>query len=89
MSEDPQLKSVRDYLLYSLSLPERALRTTTCVAGGAIRESAALLVPQAFQDSKTYSILVGETRKFLTVWQTSAVEHFPRRERSAVSSIVT
>ncbi len=59
-------KSVRDYLLYTLSLPERALRTTTGVAGGALRESAALLVPQAFQDSKTYSILVAETLKFLT-----------------------
>ncbi|MCH2115551.1 MAG: hypothetical protein MK171_11655 [Pirellulales bacterium] len=66
MSESQPSKSVRDYLLYTLSLPERALRTTTGVAGGAIRESAALLVPQAFQDSKTYSILVGETLKFLT-----------------------
>lgn len=66
MPESQPSKSVRDYLLYTLSLPERALRTTTGVAGGAIRESAALLVPQAFQDSKTYSILVGETLKFLT-----------------------
>jgi len=66
MSKNQSPKSVRDYLLYSLSLPERALRTTTGVTGGAIRESAALLVPQAFQDSKTYSILVGETLKFLT-----------------------
>ncbi len=65
MSEAPQEKSVRDYLLYSLSLPERALRTTTGLASGAIRESAELLVPQAFQDSKTYSILVGETLDFL------------------------
>ena len=66
MQEDQPPKSVRDYLLYTLSLPERAIRTTTGVAGGALRESAALLVPQAFQDSKTYSILVAETLKFLT-----------------------
>ena len=66
MTEEQEPKSVRDYLLYSLSLPERALRTTTGVAGGAIRESAALLVPQAFQDSKTYSVLVKETLQFLT-----------------------
>jgi hypothetical protein len=66
MPADEPSKSVRDYLLYTLSLPERALRTTTGVAGGAIRESAALLVPQAFQDSKTYSTLVGETLNFLT-----------------------
>ena len=65
MMEDPQSKSVRDYLLYTLSLPERAIRTTSGVAGGAIRESAALLVPQAFQDSKTYSSLVGQTLDFL------------------------
>lgn len=65
MSEPPKPKSVRDHLLYTLSLPERALRTTTGVAGGAIRESASLLVPQAFQDSKSYSILVRETLDFL------------------------
>ncbi|MGI9429640.1 MAG: hypothetical protein ACR2NM_13340 [Bythopirellula sp.] len=65
MSEAPKSKSVRDYLQYTLSLPERAIRTTTGVAGGAIRESAALLVPQAFQDSKTYSSLVGQTLDFL------------------------
>lgn len=65
MSEAHPPKSVRDYLLYSLSLPERALRSTTGMAGGAIRESAALLVPQAFQDSKTYGMLVGQTLKFL------------------------
>ena len=65
MSEQASQKSVRDYLIYTLSLPERALRTTSGVAGGAIRESAALLVPQAFQDSKTYGVLVGQTLKFL------------------------
>ena len=65
MTDDQLPKSVRDYLLYTLSLPERAIRTTSGVAGGAIRESAALLVPQAFQDSKTYSILVAETLSFL------------------------
>lgn len=65
MSEDQPAKSVRDYLLYTLSLPERAIRTTSGVAGGAIRESASLLVPQAFQDSKTYSNLVGQTLDFL------------------------
>lgn len=66
MPDDQKPKSVRDYLLYTLSLPERAIRTTSGLAGGAIRESAELLVPQAFQDSKTYSILVAETLQFLT-----------------------
>lgn len=63
--DQEQPKSVRDYLLYTLSLPERAIRSTTGVAGGAIRESAALLVPQAFQNSKTYESLVGQTLDFL------------------------
>lgn len=64
-TDQQQPKSVRDYLLYTLSLPERAIRSTTGVAGGAIRESAALLVPQAFQNSKTYESLVGQTLDFL------------------------
>ncbi len=66
MAEDGQpTKSVRDYLLYTLSLPERAIRTTTGAASGVVRESAALLVPQAFQNSKTYESLVGQTLDFL------------------------
>lgn len=66
MNEEQQpTKSVRDYLLYTLSLPERAIRTTTGAASGMVRESAALLVPQAFQNSKTYESLVGQTLDFL------------------------
>lgn len=65
MTDEQPQKSVRDYLLYSLSLPERAIRTTTGAASGVVRESAALLVPQAFQDSKTYGMLVGQTLQFL------------------------
>ncbi len=66
MTEEPQAdKSVRDYLLYTLSLPERAIRTTAGAASGVVRESAALLVPQAFQNSKTYESLVGQTLDFL------------------------
>ncbi|MEM8947362.1 MAG: hypothetical protein AAGD11_19465 [Planctomycetota bacterium] len=65
MSEQQPQKSVRDYLLYTLSLPERAIRTTTGAASGVVRESASLLVPQAFQDSQTYGMLVGQTLKFL------------------------
>lgn len=61
----PPAKSVRDYLLYTLSLPERALRSTAGLAGGALREASELLVPAAFQDSKTYSTLVRQTLDFL------------------------
>lgn len=59
-------RSVYDYLLYSLSLPERAIRGTAGVAGGVVRESAELLVPQAFRTSKSYEILVQQGLDFLT-----------------------
>lgn len=62
----PSARSVQDYLLYSMSLPERALRVTAGLAGGVVRESASLLVPQAFRSSKSYSILVQQALDFLT-----------------------
>jgi hypothetical protein len=52
--------------LYGLSLPERALRAGLGIVGGAVGEAASLLVPQAFQDSKSYSILVRQTLRFVT-----------------------
>ncbi len=54
----PEPAKVLDYLLYGLSLPERAIRSTTAVVGGAIRESASYLVPQAFRDSRSYRTFV-------------------------------
>jgi hypothetical protein len=62
---DPGYVRVRDFLLYSLSLPERTLRSASGLVGGALRESASLLVPQAFQNSKTYSSMVGQMLDFL------------------------
>jgi hypothetical protein len=55
---DPGYSSVRNFLLYTLSLPERTLRSSAGVVGGIARESASLLVPQAFQESTTYRIMV-------------------------------
>jgi hypothetical protein len=52
-------------LLYGLSLPERALRSASGVVGGTLRESAALLVPKAFRNSKTYSIMIQQMLDFL------------------------
>ncbi|MEX0937542.1 MAG: hypothetical protein WDZ59_06755 [Pirellulales bacterium] len=56
---------VRNHLLYSLSLPERAFRSASGMVGGALREASCLLVPQAFQDSKTYSVLVRQMLDFM------------------------
>ena len=64
-ADDPGVSGVRKHLLYGLSLPERALRSGVSLVGGAVRESAGLLVPQAFQDSKTYTLLVRQTLDFL------------------------
>ena len=63
--QDPGIASVQKYLLYTLSLPERTLRTTGAVLAGTLRESTSLLVPQAFQSSKTYRVLVRQTLDFL------------------------
>jgi hypothetical protein len=56
--QDPGYASVRDFLLYGISLPERALRSASGVVSGALRESASLLVPQAFRNSKTYNVMI-------------------------------
>ncbi len=64
-NDDPGYQSVRDYLLFGLSLPERTLRSAAGMAAGALRESASLLIPQAFQDSKTYDVLIRQTLDFL------------------------
>jgi hypothetical protein len=62
---DPGYARVRSFLLYSLSLPERTLRSASGMVSGAVRESASLLVPQAFQNSKTYAVMVRQMLDFL------------------------
>ncbi|MBI3464644.1 MAG: hypothetical protein HY000_16555, partial [Planctomycetes bacterium] len=64
-AEDPGYANVLKYLLYGVSLPERTVRSSVGLVGGAVRESTALLVPQAFQSSQTYSILVRQMLDFL------------------------
>lgn len=54
------------FFIYGLSLPERTVRSTVCLAAGAATEAAAYLVPSAFQDSKTYELVVKNSLKFLT-----------------------
>ena len=53
------------FLLYTVSLPERVVRSTVGVTAGAAREAAHALVPQAFQSSKTYELVVANSLKFL------------------------
>ena len=71
---DPGYGHVRDFLLFGMSLPERTLRTAVGSVSGALRESASLLVPQAFQHSKTYQALIRQTLDFLAE-DVGGVEH--------------
>ena len=64
-ASDPGYVKVRDFLLYGLSLPERTLRSASGIVGGTLRESASLLVPQAFRSSKTYSIMIQQMLDFM------------------------
>jgi hypothetical protein len=57
--------SVGKFLLYTLSLPERTVRTTVGLAGGVAKEVAERVVPRTFQSSSTYRILVRNALNFL------------------------
>ena len=52
-------------LFYGLSLPERATRSSIGLAAGAARDTARFLVPRAFQDSRTYGLVVRNSLNFL------------------------
>jgi len=52
-------------LWYFASLPERLVRSGVGLAGGALREAAGLLVPQSFQSSTTYNVMIRQSLNFL------------------------
>ena len=62
---DAQGEKARERVLYGLSLPERALRSTAGVLGGTLRESAALLLPDALRNAKTYQVFIGQMLDFM------------------------
>jgi hypothetical protein len=61
----PDRSAVRKYLVFTLSLPERTLRSTVGLVGGAASEAASLLLPRAFRDSKTYQSLIQANLEYL------------------------
>ncbi len=63
--EDVGDSDLQNYLLYTLSLPERTVRSVVGLAAGAARETAFMIVPQAFQSSKTYEIVIKNSLGFL------------------------
>ncbi len=64
--KDPGIDSVFRFLTYSLSIPERAVRGTTAIVSGLVGESAQLLIPGAFQNSRTYKTFVSQMLDFLS-----------------------
>ncbi len=62
----PQLSALTKTLLYGISLPERLLRSGVGITAGTAKEMAALIVPQAFQTSKSYEIAIDNSLSFLT-----------------------
>ena len=62
----PQLSALTKSLLYGISLPERLLRSGVGITAGTAKELAAVIVPQAFQSSKSYEIAIDNSLRFLT-----------------------
>ena len=52
-------------LLYGISMPERLVRSAVGVTAGTAKEIAEFVVPQAFQDSKSYEVMVRNSLGFL------------------------
>ncbi len=61
----PRNERIVEHLSYGLSLPERTVRGLAGVLGGTLRESAALLLPLAFRNAKTYRIFIGQMLDFM------------------------
>lgn len=57
--------SLMNGLLYGISLPERLVRSAVGVTAGTAKEIAEFVVPQAFQDSKSYEVMVRNSLGFL------------------------
>lgn len=71
-------------LVYSLSLPERTLRSAVGVAAGTVREAAEFVVPQTYKSAKTYQVLVRNSLAFLTDKVGGVKSSDPGDENSAI-----
>jgi hypothetical protein len=78
-------KSLAPYLL---SLPERALRSVTALAGGLLREIGDVTIPRTIRGSQLYRNLVDATLRFL-IEQVGEVEGvYPDEEKLAEEFLV-
>lgn len=64
MGQDER-SSLGERILYGLSMPERVLRSTAGVLGRTLRDSAEVLLPEAFRNAQTYRVFVGQMLDFM------------------------
>ena len=65
VNDSTTVESLMNGLLYGVSLPERLVRSAVGVTAGTAKEIAEFVVPQAFQDSKSYEVMVRNSLGFL------------------------
>jgi len=63
MAHDLLEKSIRG-MQYTISLPERIIRSLTALIGGVLKEASDFLVPAALKDSTTYRIFIGNLLRY-------------------------
>ncbi len=85
--------SLKNGLLYGISLPERLVRSAVGVTAGTAKEIAEFVVPQAFQDSKSYEVMVRNSLGFLldnvaTVSTVSPPQNTSKTPPGSVASLV-
>ncbi len=71
-------------LLYGLSLPERLARSAVGVTAGTAKEIVQFVVPQAFQDSKSYEVMIRNSLSFLLSNVGTVSDASPENDPSAV-----
>ena len=57
---DSSVRGVR----YTISLPERVIRSLTALLGGVLKESTDFLIPDALKESTTYRIFIGNLLRY-------------------------
>ena len=80
-------ESVYDSVIKFLSIPERAVRSSLAITGGVIKESANILIPQAFRSAKLYEVLVDQTLNFV-VNEIGGVERTKAEKDRAIDNFV-
>src|SRR5437762_13154571 len=81
----PVQTQLRNFLL---SLPERALRSATALAGGLLREVGDVAIPKTIRRSQLYRNLVEATLRFLIEQVGQVKDVYPGEEKLSESFLV-